>query len=141
MILNLNLPADTSKAQIYFDKLIKDCSKIELKKIPQRRTLSQNSYVHSLFTIWGDHFGYSMEEAKQIVKMALGYVYEKDGYTFLSKTSEMDTKEKSVFIDKFRNYSSANGLYLASADEMGENWEYFAKEIERAEQAEKKYSY
>ena len=53
----------------------------------------------------------------------------------------MDTKDLSVFVDKFRNYSSAQGLYLPSADEFNENYFDYAKEIERAEVAEKRYGY
>ena len=135
---------------MYFSKLLKDGSKIELKKIAKKRTLNQNSYVHVLFQLWGNHFGYSIEEAKQVVKVELGYTYEKgdgnvgfnpDCYVFLRKTSDMNTKELTEFIDKFRNWSASEGFYLPSSDEIGQNWEYFAKEIERAEIVEKRYSY
>ena len=141
MILDLNISHDRNKADVYFAKLIKDGSKIELKKIPARRTLKQNSYVHALFTLAGSNYGYSTDEMKIVVKRILGYVYIKDGQEFYSHTSDMNTKEKSVFIDRFRNWSAHEGYYLPSADEMGDNWEYFVREIERAEAVEKKYSY
>jgi len=129
------------KAESYFEKLCEKGAKIELKKIPEKRSLSQNKYLHALFTLWGDEFGYSTDEAKQVVKMSIGYVYEKSGFTFVAKTSEMNTKQLAEFIDKFRNWSSSQGCYLPSSDEMGLNWDYFAQQIERAEYAQKRYTY
>jgi len=139
LILNLSIPSDVSKAETYLSKLIADGSKIELKKIPSRRTLSQNSYVHKLFALAGTHFGYTGDEMKIVVKRILGYVYIKDGQEFYSHTSDMDTKELTTFIDRFRNWSASEGCYLPSSDEMGENWDYYAKEIERAEVMQKRY--
>jgi len=114
--------------------------KIELKKIPKRRTLTQNAYLHVLFSLWGNEYGYSVEEAKIVVKRALKYTYERNGTTFLMHTSEMDTKELSEFVDKFRNWSALNGCYLPTANEIGENYSDYAFEIERAEVIQKRYS-
>ena len=141
MILNLSIEADRKRAEVYFAKLIEDGSKVELKKIPQRRTLSQNSYLHAIITLYAFEWGWSMEEAKTYIKRTLGYKYEKNGEWFLSHTADMNTKELTEFIDRFRNLSASNGFYLPSSDEMGQNWDYFAKEIERAEVAEKRYTY
>ena len=141
MILDLNIQPECDRAVVYFERLIKDGSKIELRKIPQKRTISQNSYVHKLFALAGSHFGYTGDEMKIVVKRILGYVYTKEGQEFYSHTSEMDTKELTTFIDRFRNWSASEGCYLPSSDEMGQNWEYYAKEIERAEAIGKKYGY
>ena len=141
MILALNIPAEAHKAQTYLDKLLSDGATIELKKIPKKRTLKQNAYVHALFQLWGFEYGYNIDEAKAVVKTELGYVYERSGRTFLKRTSDMDTKELTEFIDKFRTWSAHNGYYLASADEMGLNWEYYSQQIDRAEAIEKRYSY
>jgi len=141
MILDLSISPELEKARIYFDKLIQDGSKIELKKIPEKRTLKQNRYVHVLFTLAGSNFGYSTEEMKITVKRILGYVYEKNGSEYFVSTALMNTKEKTEFIDKFRNWSAHEGYYLPSSDEMGNNWEYYAREIERAEYNEKRYTY
>lgn len=141
MILDLSISHDLNKAEVYFAKLVERGSKIELKKIPERRTISQNSYVHALFTLAGSHFGHSTDEMKIVVKRILGYVYVKDDQEFYTHTSLMDTKQLTIFIDRFRNWSASEGYYLASADEMGQNWDYFAKEIEHAEIVEKRYTY
>lgn len=141
MILDLSISPELEKARIYFFKLIQNGSKIELKKIPKKRTLKQNRYVHALFTLAGSNFGYSTDEMKITVKRILGYTYQKNGSEYFVSTASMDTKEKTEFIDKFRNWSAHQGYYLPSADEMGNNWEYYAREIERAEYNEKRYTY
>ena len=141
MILDLSIPPDKSKAETYFSKLLEDQSKIELKKIPKKRTLAQNSYLHAILTLYAFEWGWTLDEAKTYIKRKLGYVYEKNGEEFLTSTSGMNTKELTEFIDRFRNLSSSQGFYVPSSDEIGQNWEYFAKELERAEAAEKRYTY
>ena len=139
MILNTSIQAEANKARIYFDKLVEEGSVIELKKVPKKRTIRQNSYVHKLFTLWGSETGYTTEEAKQVVKRELGYVYEKNGREFFTQTSNMDTGELTEFIDRFRNWSARNGLYLPSADEFGLNYDYYAQRIEEAIAMGKRY--
>ena len=141
MNLDFRKTADQNKARVYLDKLITDQSSAELTKINKRRTSSQNRYVHALFQLWGNHFGYTLDESKAVSKMALGYTYEKDGHTFLSKTSEMDTRQLSEFVSKYRNWSASEGCWLPSADEFQENYITYMKEIERAEIIEKRYGY
>ena len=141
MILDLSIAPDKKKAEMYFSKLLDDGSKIELKKIAKKRTLNQNSYLHAILTLYATEWGWTLEEAKTYVKRKLGYIYRKSGEEFLTGTSGMNTKELTEFIDRFRNLSASQGFYVPSSDEMGQNWEYFAKEIERAKQIEKRYSY
>ena len=141
MILDLKIPSERIKAETYLKKLIADQSKVDLKKVPEKRTIKQNSYVHKLFQLAGNHFGYTLEEMKVNVKRKLGYTYIKNGDEYFVKTSEMNTKEKTEFIDRFRNLSSSQGCYLPTPEEMGDNYAYYAQEIERAEAVERKYSY
>jgi len=140
LILDLHKEDHRKRAQVYFDKLMEQHAKMEIKKIPQRRTLSQNAYLHVLFSLWGNEYGYSIDESKIVVKRALKYTYERNGETFLKHTSGMDTKELSEFVDRFRNWSVAEGFYLPSADEIGENYADYAYEIDRAERNQKRYS-
>jgi len=141
LILDLNIPPDKKKAEMYFSKLLEDGAKIELKKIAKRRTLNQNSYLHAVLTLYATEWGWTMEEAKTYIKRTLGYTYVKNGELFLTSTSGMNTKELTEFIDRFRNLSASQGFYVPSSDEIGQNWEYFAREIDRAEIMQKKYSY
>ena len=141
MILDLNISPDLQKAQVYFDKLKADNAKIELKKIPAKRTIKQNSYVHKLFTLWASEYGNTVLDAKNAIKRVLGYTHSNpiDGVIEVDETSKMDTKELTIFIDKFRTWSAHGGYYLPSSDEMGDNWDYFAREIERAEVMQNRY--
>ncbi len=129
MILDLSLPSDCSKAEVYFAKLVKDQSPIELKKIHKRRTNKQNRYVHALFALFGGEFGYETEEAKVVVKFELGYTYEKNGAIFGEKTSKMDTKRLTEFIDRFRTFSAHQGCYLPTADEFDVNYVDIMKQV------------
>ena len=135
---------DQQKVREYLAKLIESESKCELKKIHPKRSLSQNSYLHVLFTLWGQEFGYTIDEAKHTIKCAIGYTYNKDleslngvidNPDFYTKTSEMDSKELTLFIDKIRDWSAdACGLYLPSPAEYIEEQIYFDNEIEKANQ-------
>ena len=141
MILDLHIPVDRQKAETYFAKLLKDESAIELKKIHQNRTNSQNRYVHALFAIFGFQFGYTIDEAKATVKRKLGYIYEKNGTWFLKKTSLMSTAELSEFIDRFRNYSASVGCWLPSSGEFYNDYIAYSKELERIKSNENRWGY
>ena len=141
MLLDLSLQSDCLKAETYFAKLVKDQSAIEIKKIQKKRTNQQNRYVHALFSLFGLEWGYTTEEAKTVVKRELGCTYEKNGLYFLSRTSEMNMKELTEFIDRFRNFSASHGLYLPSSDEFDTNYIEILKQINIAESAQSKYGY
>ena len=139
MILDLTIPADQHKAQVYFDKLIADQSAIELKKIHKRRTNAQNRYLHAILTLYAGEWGLTTDEAKTSVKRLLGYIYEKNGEKFLEHTSDMSTAKLTEFIDRFRNHSANQGLYLPSADEMNENYVDIMKQVEYIEAIQKHF--
>ncbi len=141
MNLDFTNPADIKKGQVYLDKLILDQSKAEIVKISPKRTNSQNRYVHALFQLWSAHNGYTLEEGKAAIKIELGYVYVKNGITFLTQTSKMDTKVLSVLVDRFRNLSASQGFYLMTSDEFQENYIDVMNEVERAAIMEKRYGY
>lgn len=128
---------DQQKAREYLEKLIKDESKCEIKKMYPKRSTSANAYLHVLFSIWGNHHGYTIDEAKDTIKRVLGYVYDKPvtlnkkdyniiSCSFVQKTSGMDSKELSEFTDKFRTWSVATcNYYLCSPEEYLEEQIYF----------------
>lgn len=117
---------DQQKALEYLSKLIESESKCEVKKIHPKRTISANNYLHVLLSIWGNHHGYTLDEAKDLIKYKLGYSYIKEteinGVLIKSahyaKTSEMDSAELAEFTDKFRTWSQATcNYYLCSPSE------------------------
>ena len=118
MKFNLKLLNEKQAAKDYFDKLLEQGARIELLKKNPKRSLQHNAYLHVLFSCYGLEFGYTLDETKTLIKRDLGYFYEKGGVKFLSKTSEMDSKQLSEFIDKFRNLSSKRGCYLPEPHEI-----------------------
>ena len=118
---------DCQKALEYLNKLIKRGSKCEVKVIHPKRSLSANNYLHVLFQIWGNHMGYTLDEAKETVKDELQYFYFKNSkhpnansltQKFYCKTSKMDSAELAEFTDKFRTWSQATcNYYLCSPEE------------------------
>ena len=105
----------------YANKLVNISATVELTRKFKKRTISQNAYLHVLFSIWGLHHGYLLNEAKQEVKEAVGYSYIKKGKRYYKETHKMDSVELTIFIDKFRDWSNiTNGYYLLTADEYKE---------------------
>ncbi len=139
MILDLTISSDKHKAQVYFDKLLANMDKIELKKISPKRSLNQNSYLHAILAIYGGEWGLTTEEAKISVKRTLGYVYEKNGELFLKHTSDMDVKELTTFIDRLRNHSSSLGCYLPSSDEFQTDYVEIMKQVQYIEGTMNRY--
>jgi hypothetical protein len=91
---------------------------VEVKRLNRRRSINQNRYLHSLFGLFGVEYGYTIEEAKTLIKRNCPFmVYEKNGTRFLRNTRDLDSKQMTDFIDWFRNYSSMQGLYLPTSKE------------------------
>ena len=139
MLYDLSIPKDLNSATVYISKLTKDGAKIEIKKINPRRSLNQNNYLHAILTLYAGEWGLTLDEAKTSVKRLLGYVYVKNNEKFIRKTSDMDSKELTVFIDQFRNHSAHNGLYLPSSDEFSENYTSIMQQVEYIEATQKRY--
>lgn len=130
MIYNSSDTYDRRKMFTYLRQLIKTESLIDLRKVRKNRTVKQNSYLHKLFSLYGIEFGYTVNEVKQLIKIQLEYVYKKGENLFFVQTSKMDTKELTIFIDKFRNLAAKQGCYLPSADEYNGKFDYFDNIIE-----------
>ena len=140
MKYDLSKSYDKQKALEYLSKLTESESKASLTKIHPKRSVSQNAYLHVLFSLWGNNFGYTIDEAKHTVKVALEYVYINNGSThdfipettviYLHKTSTMDTKELTTFIEKFRDWSAQTcEFYLPSPEEYLSEQIYFDNQL------------
>ena len=120
MRYNTNREIELIQATAYFKKLSDSKSIIDLKKVHKGRSLSQNSYLHVLFQLFGIETGYTLQEAKHVVKYELGYTYFKDGYTFLDKTSAMTTREMTNFVDKFRVLTLDMDIHLPLPNQVND---------------------
>ena len=133
MLLDLEKLDDVTRAGVYLEKLTRLKAKIEIRKIDKPRTINQNSYLHALFAIFGNEFGYTIDESKILIKRELGWTYKKSGQVFLKHTSDMTVDELSRFIDRFRTFSAHLGCYLPTADEFKDNHFEIMKQVRYAE--------
>lgn len=123
MIYDLSDKLDRQRFSTYAHKLFNDKVKVELKKKREKRTLSQNSYLHLIMTWFGFELGYTVDEVKQdIFKREICkdiFMIEKNGRSVCRSTADLNTLEMTQAIEKFRNYSSKDlGIYLPSPNEQ-----------------------
>ena len=105
---------------------------VDLTKEREVRTIQQNKYLHVLFQLYAIEFGYTLAEAKFLLKSECEMMqYEKKGTFFIKSTSELDTLEMTAFIDWIRNTASMQGCYLPTADEYRASKTMIDKEIDR----------
>ena len=135
MKYDLSINRDLKNAEFYFSKLVNSKSKVEIKKLINNRTISLNSYLHICISLFAIEYGYTLEEAKTLLKRNCSFmVYEKNGIKFLKKTSKMNNLECSKFVEWIRNYSAGLGLYIPDADEYKNNKFNIDKEIDKHKQ-------
>lgn len=131
MILDLTIKEDINKFSDYAHDLLNKGKKVELKEIKNKRTLSQNAYLHVCITLYAINYGLTLEEAKTDLKRACHFmIYEKNGNKYLKRTRDFDTKELTDFIDWIRSYAGKEGLYIPTSEEYLINKFQIDKEID-----------
>lgn len=106
--------------------------KVELKVIREKRTLSQNAYLHVCITLFAIEFGYTLDESKTHLKRSCHFMrYDKSGETYLKRTRDLNTKELTKFIEWLRTYSAEKGCYIPTADEYKEQQFAIDREISK----------
>lgn len=117
------------------NQLIEKLADVELKIVRKQRTIRQNSYLHVCITLFAIHFGYTIDEAKTLLKRKCGFMtYEKNGTKFLLSSSKLNTKEMTDFIDFIRTFASIEGCYIPTSEEYLENKFFIDNEIELQKQ-------
>lgn len=144
MLYDLSKETDKSRAKQRFEKMLIEGCKIELIK-KEKRTLQQNKYLHLILGWFALEYGETLEYVKQTMfkKMVnpdifkTSYTNKKTGEIReeFKSTSNLTTKELTVAIDKFRNWSAKEaGIYLPQANE-----DKFLAEIEIELQKKSEY--
>lgn len=144
MIFILKNPFDVEKFRNWCEGVIDRQATVECRRKYPPRSIAQNNYLHVILTYFASEFGYSTDEVKQdLFKRQVNasiFVHErinKRGQTvsYLRSTTDLDTAEMTVAIERFRNWSaSEQGLYLPEphegaflyAQQQAERWEEFA---------------
>lgn len=134
MKLDLSEKFDVLRFNAYADKLKADGSKCELKVVRMKRSIPQNSYLHVVISCFCVETGYTMMEAKTLLKREFGsfLVYERNGVKFLKSTVELDTLEMTEFIEWIRAVACFEnlGLYVPTSEEYIENQFIVNQQIE-----------
>jgi len=131
MKLDLSKQIDLNKAITRFEQLAEKGAKIELKEIRPTRSLPQNAYLHVCLSLYGIHFGYTLNESKTDLKRNYGLVYEKDGKKYLRSTANLDSKELTEFIEYIRDVAGQNGCFIPDAESYLQNKFAIDREIEQ----------
>ncbi|MDR1089917.1 MAG: hypothetical protein LBL79_02485 [Prevotella sp.] len=107
--------------------LIDKKKKVELTEKREKRTLSQNSYLHLIISWFCVETGNTLEFVKQEYFKRLCnpdiFLFERDddylGKVTIARSSrDIGTKQMTTAIDKFRNWSASEaGIYLPEANE------------------------
>ena len=119
-MLDLSNSLDVSRAHAYLARLVEKGSRCELRKIKEQRTVRQNAYLHVCLAMFCADTGYTIDEAKELFSLQLPDMmrYQKNGVSFRKSTSELDTKEMTILIDKIREMALDElELYIPTSEE------------------------
>lgn len=128
MIYNTQIEIDKKKAIAKFKMLIENNKTFELKEKHPKRSISQNNYLHLILSWFALEYGESLQYTKQVI-------FKKDvnqdifQYEFINRitgeiridyrsTSDLDTKEMTIAIDRFRDYAAKGGIYLPEPKDL-----------------------
>lgn len=132
MIYNTTDIVEANDLKIKVKEYISKGYTVELKRKIKRRSIPLNSFLHVCISIFAIEYGYTLEEAKTLLKRKCSFmVYEKNGIKFLKKTSKLDNLECSKFVEFIRNYASQQGLYIPDASEYQQKQFEIDKEISK----------
>lgn len=128
MIFNFKNEADRYKAKEYLNRLLSLEKTVEIKEVRKTRSLSQNRYLHLILAWFAYQTGYTLEETKQyifkkIVNPEIFYLENFNGkfgeVERWRSTSDLNTKEMTTAIDRFRDYSALEaGIYLPEPKDL-----------------------
>lgn len=133
MKYDLSERADIYIAKGRFAKYLNEGKRIELKVWRAKRTNRQNAYLHVCLGFVAQETGYTIEEAKTLMKRQFGryLVYQKNGETFYKTTAELDTLQLTEFIEYIRHTASESlGVYIPTPEQYYEDQFEIEKHLE-----------
>ena len=131
MKYDLTSKSDITAFKFKVDYLIEKQKKVNLTSIREARSVKQNSYVHVAITLFAIEYGYTLNEAKTLLKRECTFMYyEKNNMMFLKSTAVLNSKEMTDFIEFIRNYAGQQGLYIPSSEEYLQNKFNIDRQIE-----------
>lgn len=119
-------PLHVQQAKAKLEKLIKGQKVFELTEKKPKRSLNQNKYLHVILAYFGCQIGETMEYVKRNYYKILcnkdTFVRERDEkylgkIKYLRSSADLDSAEFSLTIERFRNFASAQGVYIPSPEQ------------------------
>ena len=118
MYYDLSNSYDCEKAKVKLQTMINQKAIIQITKKQKKKSVSNNAYLHVCISLFAIEFGYTLEEAKTLLKRKCEFMtYDKNGTKFLKLVRKLDDKECADFTTWIRNYSSSNGCYIPTPEE------------------------
>lgn len=112
-------------------ELIDEKAIIEIKKRRKKGTLSQNSYLHVCINMYAIFIGETLNRTKTDLKRECPFMIEKhNDKKYLRSSVDLDSKEKTDWIEWIRNFASMRGVFIPSPDDYRRNWAQYEKEIQ-----------
>lgn len=129
MIYNPTIPIDVERAKERFKWLISKGKTFELTEKRAKRSISQNNYLHLIIGWYAWDYGETFDYIKQkVFKKEVNreifkteYINRKTGEirTDWRSTADLNTKEMTTAIDRFRDYASKEaGIYLPEPNDL-----------------------
>lgn len=127
MIYNPQNRIEVNRAIEKIKYFISEGKIFELKAKRERRTISQNSYLHLLFSWFALETGYTTDEVKQDIfkKIVNPNTFYEGEFGKLIKierwrsTASLNTEEMTLCINRFRDYASKEaGIYLPEPTDL-----------------------
>ncbi len=132
MLYDFENDIDVKRCDAKYEKAKTDKSKVEFTIKAKKRTIRQNSYLHSLLQLYAIQYGDTLHFCKQDLKLRCPFMhFKKDEFTYVLSSAGLDTKGMSDWIEWIKNYAGKGGIFLPNADEYGRDWDKYESEIQR----------
>lgn len=143
MYFDCEKEADVKRLLTRVQYLIDKKKKVDVTEKREKRTLSQNNYLHLILSWFCIETGNTLDFVKQEYFKKLCnseiFIYEKEDrflktVQIIRSTADIDTKQMTIAIDRFRNWSASEaGIYLPEANE-DQFLEYIQQEMQKQQQ-------
>ena len=130
MMYNLTKPLDVQNARTRLEYLVGRGCIVELTVKKQKRSLSQNSYLHLILGYFASQTGNTVEWVKQQYYKKLCnpdlFIGEREDrflgrVRYVRSSADLRTDEMNLSIERFRNWSASEaGIYLPEAKSEAE---------------------
>ena len=135
MLYDFRLKTECKKARAKLEKCIEQKKVVELKAKNKKRTVSQNSYIHVCFSIFAIEQGWTLQEAKVVIKREYGMIYEKNGFKFVRSTADLSVDEMTKFTEWLLIWAATkHDIFIPSPAEYLANSVVTDKEIAKFEE-------